>query len=572
MQGMIGKVIKEYEILELLGRGGMGSVYRAHDRLLDRDVAVKTMDVLMASDPNFLRRFQSEARALAKLNDPNIVSVFNLLETPEGICIVMEYVRGRTLSDILKETPRLPVGRAVRLFRQIFTALDHAHGEGVIHRDIKPGNVMVTGADVVKVTDFGLAKIQTAGGTTVTKGTAGTLYYMSPEQIRGLGQVDARGDIYSAGMALYECVAGGLPFSPDSSEYTIANMIVEGLIPPPGNINASIPPGLSHIVMKAIEKDPARRYQNAGEVLTALGSLTEAGVTPDLTHADDATVVSTTTAGAALSSARTGRHGRRVYRALIGAALLLGIVYFVLRLSVFPPAGKLSVLTDPPGAGVIIDQAAAKPSPVTDLTLGPGRHVLLAQWDDASIDTSVTIVSGQPSLVVIAKPAGLPAPSHGSDAEAGPAAAGEARLVLIAVPDGEAAVDDGTFRPARSGLSLGVGAGTRKVLFRDGKGNLREKSVNLRAGEANTVRCFFQGIVHVEATLDHISSPAAILVDGIPARVKTPARIAVPPGTHRIAVRMENYVSVPEEETVTIEPSFDTPRPYAVTFRMRREQ
>ena len=147
----------------------------------------------------------------------------------------------------------------------------------------------------------------------------------------------------------------------------------------------------------------------------------------------------------------------------------------------------------------------------------------------------------------------------------------ESHLTLIAIPEGEAAVEDGTFQPAGAALTLDVPAGTRKVKFRDGKGPAG-KSRERRAGEASTVRCYFQGIVQVEATLDFISSPAAIVVDGIPRRVMTPGKITVPAGKHRIAVRMENYVCVPEEDTVTVEPSFDSPRAFAVTFRMKREQ
>ncbi|HTO94464.1 MAG TPA: serine/threonine-protein kinase, partial [Bacteroidota bacterium] len=149
MDPMIGKMIDSYKILEVLGRGGMGVVYRATDTTLDRDVAVKMMDVLIASDPNFLKRFQSEAKALAKLQNPNIVSIFALRQTEYGVCIVMEFVKGRTLADLLKQSVLIPIPRVVHIFKQLLTALDHAHKGGVIHRDIKPGNVMLAEGDVV---------------------------------------------------------------------------------------------------------------------------------------------------------------------------------------------------------------------------------------------------------------------------------------------------------------------------------------------------------------------------------------------------------------------------------------
>jgi|GEM_PF-3308196 len=525
---MIGRIFDKYQIQEVLGRGGMGVVYRAHDTSLDRDVAIKMMDILIAGDPNFLRRFQSEARALAKLNDPNIVSVFSLLETPEGIGIVMEFVRGRTLSDLLKETPLLPVARVLGIFRQVFAALDHAHRGGVIHRDIKPGNVMLTAADVVKVTDFGLAKIQTPDGTTMTKGTAGTLLYMSPEQIRGIGQVDQRGDIYSAAMALYECLAGGLPFPPDASDYVVANMIVEGNVPPPDTINRLIPQGLTRIVMTAINKDPDRRYQSASEVLSALQQFSGGTGAPEFAArtgpgstqgVNTATVVST---ASLVRPSPAGKYGWRVPVSLLGVALAAGLAYVALR----APSGT--------AAGI----------------QNSGSVVPTTRGSDAKESAGSTAVD----------PKVLPKP------------AAECLLTLVAIPDGEAAVDDSAFRSVRAPLTLGVGPGTRRVRFRGGKGITKEKSVEVRPGVPGTVRCYFQGSVHVEATLDYISAPVAIVVDGVSSRVMTPARIALPAGKHRIGVRMENYVSLPAEELVTVEPSFDSPPEYKITFRMKRGQ
>ncbi len=522
MDRMIGKVINEYEILEMLGRGGMGVVYRAHDTVLDRDVALKTMDMVTASDPKFLRRFQSEARALAKLNDPNIVSVFSLLETPDGVCIVMELVKGRTLGDLLDETPLLPVPRVIRIFRQVFAALDHAHKEGVIHRDIKPANIMLAGDDVVKITDFGLAKIQSADGMTLTKETAGTLFYMSPEQIRGLGQVDHRGDVYSAGMALYECLAGDLPFNNDSSEYTIANMIVEGLIPHPDRINAALPGDLARIVMKAIEKDVARRYQSAGEVLSALQRFSEGGTGA---AGFDLQEMTTTQGTGHLPPPRADdmirRSGWKLSSAILGGMFLLGTLVIVLRPFAHPLAGKPDTETDRAGAQSVADRgdvAAAH---------GPGESAK---------------------------------------------AAGESQLRLIAIPEGEAAVDNGPFQVARAAVTFGVSAGRRTVRFRSSKGVVRDCPVEVRPGEVSTIRCYFQGVVRIEATLDHISAPAAIVVDGVMRREMAPGKITVAAGKHRIGVRMENYVSVPAEETVTVEPSFESPKDYNVTFRMKREQ
>ncbi len=277
MDPMIGKKIESYEIQEILGRGGLGVVYRARDTKLDRDVAIKMMDLHYASDLNFLKRFQSEAKALARLQDPHIVSIFSLLETPDGICIVMEYVKGMTLAKLLQPEVALPIPRVIAIFKQLLMALAHAHKEGVIHRDIKPANIIVGDEDRIKVADFGLAKVKQEFAVTATKGTAGTLYYMSPEQFRGLKEVDNRGDIYSAGMTMYECLAGRLPFGTEDSYFTIAQQVVHGQVPPPETLNMQIPGGLVAIVKRMIACEPKDRYQNAEDVVKDLEEFEKSG-------------------------------------------------------------------------------------------------------------------------------------------------------------------------------------------------------------------------------------------------------------------------------------------------------
>ena len=265
--GIIGKVVDTYKITGVLGKGGMGIVYKAKDTTLDRDVALKMMDTALARDESFLKRFQSEAKALAKLQNPNIVSIFTLRETELGFCIAMEFVEGNTLADRIREKGAMPFENVFPIFKQLLTALDHAHEVGIIHRDIKPSNVMLTPNNIVKVTDFGLAKIQQVSGATMTLGTGGTLYYMSPEQIRGLSNVDHRGDIYSLGMTLYETLTGKVPFTDAETDFSIRQMVVEGRVPPPDKMNPALPRDLVKVVMKSIEKDPAKRYQSAGAML-----------------------------------------------------------------------------------------------------------------------------------------------------------------------------------------------------------------------------------------------------------------------------------------------------------------
>ena len=266
----IGQVIEEFKILGRLGEGGMGVVYQALDTALDRVVAVKTIGADLAHDEFFWERFRREAKALAKLDDPNIVAIFALRETAAGLLMVMEFVDGVTLSRKIKESGPLPVAAVLPMVKQMLAALNHAHQLGIIHRDIKPGNVMLTAKGEVKVTDFGLAKFQRAAEATMTMAPIGTLLYMSPEQAENSKQADARSDLYSLGMTLYEMLAGRTPFGAKSSQLEILQAIFAGGLPSPEKFNAALPRELCRIVMKALATNPAKRFQNAAEMLAAI--------------------------------------------------------------------------------------------------------------------------------------------------------------------------------------------------------------------------------------------------------------------------------------------------------------
>jgi predicted Ser/Thr protein kinase len=278
---LIGREVDGYRILEVLGRGGMGVVYKAEDLALSRIVALKMITPTLARNESFLRRFRSEAQALARIDSPHIVSVHALRQTDHGTFIVMEYVDGRTLAEMLEDGSLSPQ-RAIPLIRQMLVALEHAHSVGVMHRDIKPSNIMVTPSGTVKVADFGLAKVRTDdAASTVTEATAGTVRYMSPEQVRGLRHVDNRSDIYSLGMTFYELLTGRLPFEPDTNTFAIMRKIVEEPLPAPDTYNRTLPQPLVQIVMKALEKAPNRRYQTAEEMLEALEAVEISGEQPE---------------------------------------------------------------------------------------------------------------------------------------------------------------------------------------------------------------------------------------------------------------------------------------------------
>lgn len=259
---LIGAEIANYRILELIGQGGMGCVYRARDQKMDRIVALK---VIRHKFGVFSAR---EGRALGQLSHPNIVSVFHMDDTEVGVFIAMEHIEGQTLHH----RKGLPWAETFPLLKESLLALEHAHNKGVIHRDIKPGNIMVTNDWRIKVMDFGLAKVDTGDANrTITRFQAGTINYMSPEQVRGLQHVDHRSDIYSLGKTFYELLAGALPFdTSDSDQYDILKSIIEVKFKPPSHLNPAIPKGVDEIIMRAIEKDPNDRYQSAREMIKAI--------------------------------------------------------------------------------------------------------------------------------------------------------------------------------------------------------------------------------------------------------------------------------------------------------------
>ncbi|HWH27528.1 MAG TPA: Stk1 family PASTA domain-containing Ser/Thr kinase, partial [Mycobacteriales bacterium] len=259
-----------YELGERIGRGGMAEVHRGVDVRLGRDVAVKVLRADLARDPSFQSRFRREAQAAASLNAPSIVAVYDTGEDgpPEARVpyIVMEHVEGQTLRDVLVDGGRLMPERALEITADICGALDVAHRAGIVHRDIKPGNVMLTPAGEVKVMDFGIARAAADTSVTMTQTAAviGTAAYLSPEQARG-EHVDARSDLYSTGCLLYELLTGAPPFTGDSP-VAVAYQHVREDPDPPSTYDPSISADVDAVVLKAMAKNPANRYQSALEM------------------------------------------------------------------------------------------------------------------------------------------------------------------------------------------------------------------------------------------------------------------------------------------------------------------
>ncbi|MFD3422846.1 protein kinase domain-containing protein [Streptomyces decoyicus] len=265
---------QRYELVEQLGHGGMGKVYRAVDHRLRRTVAVKTLSAELALEPEFLTRFQREAHAAAALNHPGVATVHDVGEDAGGGVaepyLVMEYVEGRTLSHVLKDGV-LPVAQAVDLTGQVLEALEHSHRHAIVHRDIKPANVMLTGTGRVKVVDFGIAKALTEVATRLTgTGVAvGTPAYLAPEQING-GETDHRTDLYAVGCLLYELLTGRPPYTGDSP-FSVMHQHLAAEPVPPSRLRPELPPAMDAVIARALRKGREDRFASASTMHQALG-------------------------------------------------------------------------------------------------------------------------------------------------------------------------------------------------------------------------------------------------------------------------------------------------------------
>lgn len=377
---------ERYEIGGVLGRGGMAEVHRGRDLRLGREVAVKVLRSDLARDPSFQVRFRREAQAAASLNHPAIVAVYDTGEdrTSAGATpyIVMEYVEGETLRDVLRREGVLSPERAMTLAADICAALDFSHRNGIVHRDVKPGNVMITPQGTVKVMDFGIARAVSDSAATMTSTAAviGTAQYLSPEQARG-ESVDARSDVYSLGCLLYELVTGAPPFTGDSP-VSVAYQHVREDPRLPSSVNPAIPADLDAILLKALSKNPANRYQSAAEMRNDLlrslaGQRVEA--TPVMGDAEKTAIIGAPPGGYGDADwddeeADRKRRRNRIIAAVVAGLLVIGAVVGVALLvnsgDEAPAEPTVAQVTVPPLTG---EQQAAAEALITEAGLVVGQ-------------------------------------------------------------------------------------------------------------------------------------------------------------------------------------------------------
>jgi serine/threonine-protein kinase len=384
-----------YELGDEIGRGGMADVYLAHDRLLDRRVAVKVLSPQFASDATNVERFRREAQAAAGLNHPHIVAVYDWGEEDGTSFIVMEYVPGQTLRDVIQSYGRLGAMDAARITAEIADALSFAHAHGVVHRDVKPGNVLITPQGQVKVTDFGIARAETSEPLTKTGAVLGTATYFSPEQAQGFA-LDGRSDVYALGVVLYEMLTGDAPFTA-STPVSVAYKHVREKPTPPSSLVPDLPPAMDRIVLTAMAKDVDERYQSAQDLRADLlrfergRPLVAAPVTAAMTAPNSVRVAAPAAAAPlAPEPAPVPRKKRSAVGPAIAIgialALLVGLIVFLLANSDFGDEGKSTPTADVPtvtgmpfaqaeaeltGVGFqVVREDVDQPDQVPDLVLG----------------------------------------------------------------------------------------------------------------------------------------------------------------------------------------------------------
>ena len=321
-----------YAVIERAGSGGMAEVYRARDELLGREVAVKVLSQRLSTDQTFVERFRREAQAAANLNHPNIVALYDFGADDSTYYIVMEFIDGRSLADVIKAEGPLMPERAAEIAIDVARALERAHGAGLVHRDIKPSNIMLSAAGQTKVTDFGIARALTRDGeqtVTQTGMVIGTAAYLSPEQAQG-NPVDQRSDVYSLGCVLYEMLGGRPPFSGDTP-LSVAYRHVRDDAEPPSRANPDVPAPLDAVVMKALAKNPENRYQTATELRDDLErylSGQKVAATPLLGDADRTRALQETETAAAPPPEK--KKSRAWLWILGGLALLAALIAFLI--------------------------------------------------------------------------------------------------------------------------------------------------------------------------------------------------------------------------------------------------
>jgi len=401
-----GENVGPYRIIEQLGQGGMATVFKAYHPALDRYVALKVMHPAFMQDPQFLRRFEREAKVVARLDHPNIVPVYDFADHQNQPYLVMKFVEGETLKAVL-DRGWPAKDRILEIVRAIGNALSYAHGEGVLHRDIKPSNILLTGSGGVFLTDFGLARIAEAGQSTLSGDQLlGTPHYISPEQARGEQNLDEGTDVYSLGIVLYQLCVGRVPFSSDTP-FSIIHDHIYTPLPLPRSINSKIPEDLENVLLKALAKDRQDRFKNVKETVQAFERAVQ-GISP-WTPAESvvaplpaAPVLPATTA--AQTAAQPARRSRR-WAWVVGGLLLTSLCLGSFLISMAGALDGTAAAAPQPGDQPVPTQqigapTALPPDPVAaaELALRQADYVGAVESLMAGLDHSSANLTTEPRV------------------------------------------------------------------------------------------------------------------------------------------------------------------------------
>ncbi len=578
MDTMIGQIVDNYKIVEVRGKGGMGVVYKAIDLNLEKTVALKMIDPFYARNESFLKRFRTEAIALAKLENKNIVSVYALRETDNGLFMVMEYVEAKTVSEWLKEKGPFSVDTTIKIVRQLLNAINHAHRVGVIHRDIKPNNILLCEDGAVKVMDFGLAKlIQEHGEQSTITQTAGTLYYMSPEQIKGL-KVDNRSDIYSIGMTIYEMLTGRTPFEKGSGEYNIQKQIIEGKIESPDKFNPGIPKALVKIIMKAIDKNPDKRFQDITSMLSELYQFE----TSEKSSEDKTRIISD-------REPIMNDFGKKRKKIVFISAALLIIVIFSAYVILMKPFNnengnvvnnikgtknisdnknnssnknnikfaKLSIDSSPGGAVVLMDNKPVGKTPFYKDSLAVKNYSITLKMKGYQdwFEPKYRVTLGDNNILANLIPV---------DAKT------NSILVLNAVPSADIFLDNKKIASKTSEIiRSNVSAGKHNVRFSNSKYGSNQLTLNVNDKQSKSITCYFRQQINIQSlNINNDAFWGTIYINGTNTGKTTPGDTLLGPGIYRITVKKKGYKTVEEDAVLNITPTFKM-KTHSLVFHLK---
>ncbi|NIP42913.1 MAG: protein kinase [candidate division Zixibacteria bacterium] len=553
------KRIGKYELREKRGEGGFGILYRAFDTMIEREIALKLLHSQLASEERFSAWFHREAKAMAKLNHPNIVTIYDFEVIDDMHFIIMEYVDGRNVDEIISTKGTFSVQDTAMIARQLLSALGYAHRNGIIHRDIKPSNIMVTESGLVKITDFGIAKILGAKKMTQTGTAAGSLPYMSPEQIRGRKDIDYRTDLYSTGITLFQMLTGELPFK-EESDFLLMKAHMEKAPPKASDFRGDVPPGMEEIMLRALEKEPENRFESAQEMSQKIADFQRSA---DLETDDEATLAAaafdresgTKTQIRAEDSDKTvlgpptAKKGPRPI-IILGAAIAIVVVLFIAYQFALKPGGRQTVTEEEGGATESVQQDTA-----------------LSSADEQKGELAASDLSANEQIKSSSQQASQSVPNYNGKLEIyfTPYDYNNAAEIYIngtKIQYNDVPVYLDTLKPGRHEILLVGDAGDQEnSRFFDTvtvTENMKSRDYNFAAPT---------GKVRVSASfIGGESSWGQIYIDGKKQEVGTPFAFDLPEGPHKITVVRDGYQTVGGYKLINIGAEDDV----EVNFKLRK--